>query len=54
VTFAQSNSGKRYVGTENVPEAVKELIEQAWVCENTTIEEITSIIAKLQTMSNSW
>jgi hypothetical protein len=49
VTFEQSNSGKRYVSTENVPEAVKELIEQAWICENTTIDEIASIIAKLQT-----
>ena len=48
VTFEQSNSGRRYVSTMNVPEAVKELIEQAWLYEDASIEEIASIIAKLQ------
>jgi hypothetical protein len=54
VTFEQSNSGKRHVSTVNVPDNIRELIEEAWINEDVTINEIASIIAKLQTMSNSW
>jgi hypothetical protein len=53
VTFEQSNSGKRHVSTVNVPDNIRELIEEAWINEDVAIDEIASIIAKLQTM-NSW
>jgi hypothetical protein len=53
ITFVQSNSGRRYVSTENVPDNIRELIEEAWINEDVAIDEIASIIAKLQTM-NSW
>jgi hypothetical protein len=53
VTFEQSNSGRRYITVTNVPDNVRELIEQIWLYEDVSIEEIASIVAKLQTMNNS-
>jgi hypothetical protein len=51
IVFEQSNSGKPYVTTFNVPDNVRELVEQAWLYEGATIKEIIRTVAKLQTMS---
>jgi len=52
IMFEMSNSGKPYVTTINVPEPIKELIEQAWLYEGATIGEIIRTVAKLQTTIN--
>jgi hypothetical protein len=48
IILEQTNSGKRYVSTINVPESVKELIERAWIYEGATVSEVASVAAKLQ------
>jgi len=52
IVFEQSNSGKPYVTTINVPEHIKELIEIAWLYEGATIKEIVRTVTKLQTTIN--
>ena len=48
IVFEQSNSGRPYVTTFNVPEPIKELIERAWLCEGATIKDIVRTVVKFQ------
>jgi hypothetical protein len=47
IKLYQSNSGRRSVITENTPQGVKDLVEQAWIYEDTSIDDIIKALEKL-------
>ena len=50
IHLSQSNSGRRSIAFENVPEPVRELLEQAWLYENAFVEDIGITAARLYSM----
>ena len=46
IELRQSNSGRRDVAFENVPEPVRELLERAWLFEDTDVTDIAEMAAK--------